>query len=271
MATGCRWQRRARDPRRTVKSLCDTRGVNLNVSDRHLKLAVISDLHADLPALDDALVQVRRLECDALVCAGDLLDGGVFPDEVIARLVAERIPTIRGNHDRWALERSRGHQSPEMFGGGWDLAPASLDFLHSLPTKLMLDLEGALVAVHHARPDSDMDGIYADLISPGELDRLLGLAGADILVVGHTHIPFALRGPDGGLVVNPGTLWRGQEDAATFAMIDADGKAEERRWAGGGTFGVLHLPEREFRVHRASDGTKLEVPLTTAGVSRSLK
>ena len=59
-----------------------------------MKLAIISDLHADLHALRDALTHIDRLGCDAIVCAGDVVDIGVFPEETIALLV-ERCQMMR--------------------------------------------------------------------------------------------------------------------------------------------------------------------------------
>jgi predicted phosphodiesterase len=54
------------------------------------RLAILSDVHGDLYALRDALVQVERLRCDAIVCAGDLLDYGLFPQETIELLIERR-------------------------------------------------------------------------------------------------------------------------------------------------------------------------------------
>jgi predicted phosphodiesterase len=66
-------------------------------------IAIISDVHADVHALRDALVQIERLGCSRIVCAGDLVDYGLFPEETIALMVERQIPCVRGNHDRWAL------------------------------------------------------------------------------------------------------------------------------------------------------------------------
>ncbi len=69
-----------------------------------MKVLVISDLHADVEALTIALAKGRDLGCSIVLCAGDLVDGAYFPDELIAILASRAIPTVRGNHDRWALE-----------------------------------------------------------------------------------------------------------------------------------------------------------------------
>jgi predicted phosphodiesterase len=82
------------------------------------RLALLSDVHADVHALRDALSQVDRLGVDRVVCCGDVIDYGLFPDETIALLRERRIATVRGNHDRWALARG-------VDMSGWDLSEAS--------------------------------------------------------------------------------------------------------------------------------------------------
>jgi predicted phosphodiesterase len=143
------------------------------------RLAIISDVHADVHALRDALVQIERLECDEIVCAGDILDWGLFPEETIALLREQRFQTIRGNHDRWAVHEGRDTS-------GWDLTAAATTWLTKLPASWSRTIEGVRVAVWHARPESDMKGIYPDA-APAELASLLDQADADALIVGHTH------------------------------------------------------------------------------------
>jgi predicted phosphodiesterase len=218
-----------------------------------MRIALISDVHGDLPALDAALAHAHRLGCELVLCAGDLVDGDALADEVIARLAADSIPTIRGNHDRWALERAKVippkwarrrdprreasslmYQADEaaLFGGGAELSRASIAFLADLPTSWSATLAGVRVVMWHASLRSDMEGIYPATTSPSQIESHLRKAEADVLLVGHTHEAFAVR-TSGGLVANPGALWRG---------------------ASGGTFGVLTLPAREFRIYRALTG-----------------
>ena len=78
-------------------------------------LGVITDLHADLGALQAALERMDDLGVDLVVCAGDIVDGGDEPEQVIALLREWRIPCIRGNHDRWAVARHDGGE-PEHDG-----------------------------------------------------------------------------------------------------------------------------------------------------------
>ena len=217
-----------------------------------MKLAIISDLHADVHALRDALAQIERLGCDEIVCAGDLLDYGRFPERTIALLQERRIPTIRGNHDRWAV--SEGHDA-----GGWRLTTRAIEFLESLPASWTRRIDDVRVAVWHARVKSDMKGIYPDA-STTELASLLDRAECDVLVVGHTHLPFA-RFVDRRLVCNPGALLRDPAEPMEGGMLfdRESGKFVPAPAPGGGTFGVLELPTLRFSVHRAGDGVEVDI------------
>jgi predicted phosphodiesterase len=161
-------------------------------------------------ALRDALAQIERLGCAEIVCAGDLLDYGRFPERTIALLQERRVPTIRGNHDRWAV--AEGHDT-----SGWDLTTKAIEFLESLPASWTRRIDDVRVAVWHARPKSDMKGIYPDA-STTELASQLDRAEADVLVVGHTHVPFA-RFVDRRLVCNPGALLRDPAQPMDGAML----------------------------------------------------
>lgn len=215
---------------------------------------MFSDVHADAAALRDALERIGEMECEQVVCAGDLVDYGTAPEATLSLLRARGIPCIRGNHDRWA-------NGPSAATRNWDVTPASLEFLQSLPAAWDATIEGVRVAVHHGTPRSDMRGIYPRYTTHGEMLDLLDEAAADVLVVGHTHIPFRAHVGD-RLVVNPGALLRepGPRLAGRPLLFDP----AQRRFVpgpgpGGGTFGVLELPSLEFRVFRAADGS--EAPL----------
>jgi predicted phosphodiesterase len=116
------------------------------------RLAIVADVHADVHALRDALAQIERLGCDGILCVGDLVDWGVFPEETISLVRERRIPCIRGNHDKWAT--AEGHDE-----SGWDLTDRAVEFLESLSTHLSRTLAGVRVVAWHARPGSDVEGV----------------------------------------------------------------------------------------------------------------
>jgi putative phosphoesterase len=216
------------------------------------KLGVITDLHADLGALQAALAHLDDLGVDLIVCCGDIVDGGDEPEEVIALLRERGIPCIQGNHDRWAVARhARGEAAHAGDARKLALAHDSVAWLAALPTRWDRTIEGVRVAVRHGTPKSDMDGICPDA-SGADLERWCEQADADVLIVGHTHVPVERHVSGGRLVVNPGALWRGAE-ASEISMLSRTGggplNAAER--AQGSCFGVLELPSRRWTRHRA--------------------
>ena len=217
------------------------------------RLAVLSDVHGDVHALTDALRHIDAMACDAIVCAGDVVDYGLFPNETLALLAARGIPTVRGNHDRWALEASKG-----AGGGEWTLTKASRRFLEGTLRWWTLEGEGVRVEVHHGSPRGDMDGIIPpnaprhrlELDAPRPpLNANAMLRGADVLLCGHTHLAFAMRF-GARLIANPGALLRDPAEGADNPPAT-------------GTFGVLELPSLVFTVHRARDGAA--VPILRSG------
>ena len=219
------------------------------------KLGIITDLHADLGALQAALAHLDALGVDLVVCAGDIVDGGDEPEQVIALLREREIPCIRGNHDRWAVMRNDNHE-PEHEGDQRKLKLRSetVAWLAALPTRWDRTIEGVRVAVRHGTPNSDMDGIYPDA-SDADLESWLRRAEADVLIAGHTHVPLERHVAGGKLVVNPGALWRAAERAGSVMLVDpGGGPSTHAAGARGGCFGVLELPMKRWTAQRL-DGT----------------
>lgn len=215
------------------------------------KLGVITDVHADLVALEAALSQMAELGVDLIVCCGDIMDGGEKPDEVVELLREHGIPTIRGNHDRWALIRhDTGEAEHEGDARSLSLKPDTTAWLAALPARWDTTIEGVRVAVRHGTPLSDMDGIYPD-VTDSEADSWLAAAEADVLIVGHTHVPLLKHVSGGKLIVNPGALWRGAGAFEAAMLLDpAGGAPRTSDRAQGGCFGVLELPSKRWTQHR---------------------
>ena len=230
------------------------------------RIAIISDIHADLHALQDALGMIDALGCDRVVCAGDLVDYGLFPEETIALIRERKIPCVRGNHDRWATSSGgalshEGQDSAGVDATSWDLSRAALTYLRSLPPMLRLEIDGTRFLVVHARPGSDMNGIHEDEPSSTVLDGWFEDYKADVLVVGHTHAPLVRRADSGGIVLNPGTLMREAKYAPEAGLVfdRAMGKFV-RRESELGTFGVFDTAPREFRIVRTAGHRGAERP-----------
>lgn len=175
-----------------------------------MRIAAISDIHGNLPALDAVLADIARRGADVVVNLGDLLSGPLQPCATAERLMALDLPTVAGNHERQVLTHA-----PERMGAGdrhanERITPAQRAWLAALPATLRLGDDVLLV---HGTPTSDLTG-WLETVTPAgmraathaEAWERAGDAAAGLLLCGHTHVPRALRLDDGRLVVNPGSV-----------------------------------------------------------------
>jgi predicted phosphodiesterase len=226
-------------------------------------VGVLADVHGDIFALDAALGRLYGMGCDPIFCAGDLIEMEPFGEEVIERLKSEKnVICIKGNHERWALERRRRRKDARSFfepcniadyvGGGIDLSREAIAWLATLPGHWEGELEGIRVAMWHGRPGSDMEGIEREKTGPELRHRLLEQAHAQILIVGHPHLEFELVvNVPPGKILNPGACCG---KAYVYRQAGPLMVPDEFRPA---TFGVLELPSMRFEVYRALDGERV--------------
>ena len=177
-------------------------------------MAFISDVHANLPALKGAVADARTKGATEIICAGDIVGYGPFPDEVCDYLAENNIESITGNYDCKVLETLKNGDSaiedlPKkkrelVLWTAKHLGKNAKHFLTGLPGSMEQDLSsGKNLAVVHGSPFSNNDAIYSSITSRA-LETKLGETRADILVCGHTHVPFVKR-IDNVLIINCGS------------------------------------------------------------------
>lgn len=176
------------------------------------RIAVLSDIHGVLPALEAVLAEPDVLAADLIVLIGDIA-AGPQPVAVLDRLIAlgRRAAWISGNADRELVEYRRGQRTeipdPIAPWAAEQLREDHVDFLARLPTSLTLPVRGlGRVLFCHATPRDDEEVVLVDT----RLDRWIDVLGGiddniDTVICGHTHMPFT-RIADGVLVVNPGSV-----------------------------------------------------------------
>jgi predicted phosphodiesterase len=178
-------------------------------------IAFTADPHGNLPALAAAVADARERGARRIYCAGDLTGYGPFPAGVIRFLESERIPTISGNYDLKVIEavEEESRLKKRMKPAKWKILEwtarrmtrRDLRYLRRLPAVHRETLpSGAHLLVVHGSPVSNTDTIYPSVTAPG-LRGKIGDEQIDILVCGHTHIPFVRR-IGGVLVVNCGSV-----------------------------------------------------------------
>ncbi|MFH0816165.1 MAG: metallophosphoesterase family protein [Methanobacteriota archaeon] len=186
-----------------------------------MKLALISDVHSNLPALEAVLAEIRRMGIARILHAGDVVGYNAFPNEVIALFAREKIESIKGNHEIANISGDwKNFNQNAALAEEWthkNLSMQSSVYLTEMPEHLELKIEGLRIAVHHGAPFDPDKYIMQD----GASSDLLRKAQADVLVLGHTHWPFvSLFGK--GYVINPGSVGQPRDGdwRASFATLD---------------------------------------------------
>ncbi|HEV3168519.1 MAG TPA: metallophosphoesterase family protein [Isosphaeraceae bacterium] len=189
-----------------------------------MKLGLIADIHADIRALEATLRWLDAMKVRQIVCAGDLVGYGTQADAAVALIRDRGIPSIRGNHDRWALERKqviglRGWRTAELTDDTWA-------FLATLPASRQLDLGGRLIEIHHGSPSSDTEFVSPYKPVPESVDKFWSESDAKVLILGHTHIPMIDRTPR-GTIINPGSVMgvTGIQTSYSFGVVDLESLA----------------------------------------------
>jgi putative phosphoesterase len=190
-----------------------------------MRVAVLSDIHGNLPALEAVLREVEAEEPDLVVCCGDV-GSGPMPAETIGALRrVRRARFVRGNADRGLIDEFDGKEAAPMPGpfAGWcarQIDREQRDFLASFePAVTVEDVDGVgRVLFCHASPRNDTDIFTAE--TPDERVHML-MAGVDaaLVVCGHTHMQFD-RTVENLRIVNPGSVGMPYgEPGAYWAML----------------------------------------------------
>jgi putative phosphoesterase len=198
-------------------------------------VAVITDIHGNLAAMQASLARIAELSIERIYCGGDLVGYGPNPNEVCALIQEREIPTIYGNYD-YAIardeedcgcayvtphDRELGQQSV-----AWTLAhtdQAAKDFMQALPFELRFAVGSADVHLVHGSPRKVNEYLFED--KPARLYESLASAEEDrLLVFGHTHKPW-VHEYGGVLFINCGSVGKpkDRDPRGAFAVLQAAG------------------------------------------------
>jgi putative phosphoesterase len=195
------------------------------------RIAIFGDLHGNSAATEAVLAAIDTEAPDAVSCLGDLVGYGACPNETVDLVRSRGIPTIMGNYDdgvgfdrddcgcayRDAGERERGQESLS-----WTRRVTTDEnkaYLRSLVPEIRFETGGKRFRLVHGSPRRRNEYLFADR-DPASLARIAKMADCDVLVFGHTHVPW-VREIEGVLFVNAGSAGKPKDgdSRAAWALL----------------------------------------------------
>jgi putative phosphoesterase len=189
-----------------------------------LRIAILSDIHGNLMALDAVMTDIESLSPDAVWCGGDLAWGGPWPSECIGRVRDAGWATVRGNTDVWitgdpqTISTEDARKEARDMAAAHAISPEDAEWLLGLP--LGHTGPGSLLLVH-GTPQSPFDAPQPNA-PPTEFTPYEDQAA--VVVYGHVHKAFVRRLGDGTIVVNAGSVGLPMDgDTACYLVIERSG------------------------------------------------
>jgi putative phosphoesterase len=211
------------------------------LSDNH-RIAVISDIHANLHALRSVIQHARQQNVDEIWNAGDSIGYGAFPDEVMDFIIAEQVLSIQGNYDTKVLKVPKKKNSwgssknpikwQAMYWAYQNLKKKNRKILAGFPVDIKLNRLGWKIILLHGSPATNEEPLLAET-PEDRLRELAGMVEENVIICGHSHQAFFRKVGD-KYFLNPGSVGR-QDDGdprASYTILD------------------LHVDSLQVSVHR---------------------
>jgi putative phosphoesterase len=197
-----------------------------------VKIALLGDVHANLPALESVLAHAGSQNVSAIWNTGDFLGYGAFPNQVVEVLQQMGAISILGNYDLKVLgfkekdkKWRKSKRAEKYLAFQWahkNLSRENRKYLKSLPEERRLEVSGQSALLTHASPASNEEPL--EPTTPQErLKALAHMAGTDVIIFGHSHQPFA-RMVENTLFINPGSVGRPDDGdpRASYAILESN-------------------------------------------------
>ena len=202
-----------------------------------MKIAVLSDIHGNLLALESVLDDIQNQDCKKILFLGDYALAGPEPSDTVNFCIAlsqkENIEMIQGNTDKMIAEYSEDvyntmkKGAPAMASAlkqeAETLTPNQINFLANLPEQKELTIDGIKILMVHGSPRRNNEDIMPD--TPLEkVEEMLQGTDADLILCGHTHIPCGFQTSNNQTVVNDGSVGRPftENPDACYAIINTN-------------------------------------------------
>lgn len=192
-----------------------------------MRTALISDIHANAPALREVLSDINRRNVDNICCAGDVVGYNSFPNKTIKKINEHNVRSVRGNHDEAVLTETPSDFSISAKRAvDWTrrkLSNKSEQYLEKLKYNLRFEQDGVEIYLTHGSPIDNLNQyVHKRDVSESRLNRWFDDI-PDVVILGHTHRQFTENVND-TIVVNPGSVGqpRDGDPRAAYAIIDTE-------------------------------------------------
>ena len=200
------------------------------------QIVVFGDIHGNLPALEAVWAEMERRDLEARFCLGDLVGYGVQPNEVVQFIRHYDVPTLMGNYDEGVGNDSDdcgcAYRTPAAQALGersiaWSNAHVTAEnkaYLRNLPMTMSVMLGKSRFTLVHGSPRRINEYLYEDR-PERSVGRLFDLVGADVIVCGHTHLPYDRALSGGRRLINAGSVGKPKDGdpRAGFVVLTIDG------------------------------------------------
>lgn len=208
-----------------------------------MRIALFSDIHANLPALDACLQKIDEQEPDAIYCLGDLVGYNIWPNEVITEIRKRKIPTIAGNYDQgiglasdecgcaYKTDKEKEMGKVSISFSNSIVEADKRNYLRTLPAHIRVEFQlnhdRLNLLLVHGSPRRINEYLFEDREEKSLL-RIMEQAEADIMCFGHTHKPFhrVLQDENGGYrhAINIGSVGKPKDNnpLGCFVLLDMD-------------------------------------------------
>lgn len=196
-----------------------------------MRFAVIGDIHSNIFALEGVLKDIAAKNVDFIVSTGDLVGYLPFPNEVIEMIREYGILAVQGNHDKHismhqkiqdaeieSMSDDEIQNSASAIFTSWKITEENKRYLKNLPEKLTLDCNGLKVLIVHGSPRRIDEYLYEETQNLSEVAQTVE---EDIIVCGHTHIPYTMRVVDKQFI-NAGSVGKPKHgnSKSTYVVIE---------------------------------------------------
>ncbi len=200
-----------------------------------MKIAIISDIHGNLDALDSVLNDIKEEKCSKIFCLGDIVMAGPEPIKTLSKIhdlvQSKDFYIIQGNTDKMLsvfsfdtynkILKTNAVMASAYLADSEILSDEDKEFLKSLPPQKEIELLGIKILLVHGSPRKNDENIYPDMTIE-QVEEIIKDTDANVIFCGHTHMPCGYQTNSEQTVVNAGSIGRpfSETPESCYAILD---------------------------------------------------